>query len=326
LIAFAQTAAQGVAFLRSGGNLKRRFAPMEQISESTPRVWSLLSWLFVLALLGLGVWWLFSLPTVGKGGLFLALGAVLMPLFWEKIGVAGKMSWIAMLFVLLAVEYRAIDKEHRDNIEAQKQIGEGFKNVLTDQQEKFSTLIQQSQTQFQETVQKQQEQFRAMLGGFTKVTGMQHEQLSKADELLTMPSSRMPCKDLAENAQEITNRMRAIQRGYIVEDQRIDLPIWNEMMRGGQTDGRREELRREEQRKQADLRSASEAPAKAAIVIANQFRAEMVKRLVPAYGDPEDSTRQAWFEKPTLPLDKLPENAAYLDDLTKRMMFSCEGP
>ena len=61
-----------------------------------------------------------------------------MPLFWEKIGVFGKMSWIAMLFLLLGVEYRAIDKEHRVNEITQqstlKTIRAGFQQVLTDQQ------------------------------------------------------------------------------------------------------------------------------------------------------------------------------------------------
>ena len=37
-----------------------------------------------------------------------------MPLFWDKVGIVARMSWIAMLFLLLAVEYRAIDKDRAD--------------------------------------------------------------------------------------------------------------------------------------------------------------------------------------------------------------------
>ena len=74
------------------------------------------------------------MPTVGKGGLLLAMGAVLLPLFWEKIGTALRMLWILMLFVLLAAEYRAIEKDQREKAEAQKKeleaLGNGFTNVL----------------------------------------------------------------------------------------------------------------------------------------------------------------------------------------------------
>lgn len=140
---------------------------MEAITESELRIWRRVSWGCVLALLGIGIWWMCYLPTVGKGGLFLAAGATLMPLFWDKVGVAGKMSWIAMLFLLLGVEYRAIDDEHHKNDEAQKAaliaIGNGFTGVLTSQQNGFSTLIQQNQKQFEKTVAQQQADFDATM-------------------------------------------------------------------------------------------------------------------------------------------------------------------
>jgi hypothetical protein len=140
---------------------------MEQMSETTLRVWRVLSWASVVILLGIGIWWMFDLPTVGKGGLFLAVGATLMPLFWEKIGVAGKMSWIAMLFLLLGVEYRAIDKEHHDNDIAQqkalKAIGDGFSGVVTDQRNGFASLIQQSEAAFTRTTEQASAQFDATM-------------------------------------------------------------------------------------------------------------------------------------------------------------------
>ena len=138
---------------------------MEQIPESGLRIWRALSWLSLLVLLGLGAWWMFYLPTVGKGGLFLAAGAVLMPLFWEKIGVFGRMSWIAMVFLLLGVEYRAIDKEHHDNEIAQqkslKAIGDAFNGVVTDQRNSFADLIGKSDEAFKKTTEQASAHFDA---------------------------------------------------------------------------------------------------------------------------------------------------------------------
>jgi hypothetical protein len=105
-----------------------------------------------------------------------------MPLFWEKIGVVGKMSWVAILFLLLGVEYRAIDKEHHDNELAQQKalraIGEGFTGVLSDQRNGFSELIKKSEAdfkkatelasaQFDATMTKAQENLNQMTGGNT---------------------------------------------------------------------------------------------------------------------------------------------------------------
>ncbi len=86
---------------------------MAEPSKSSLRVLGIFYWLCLLALL-LGIWWMFHLPNIGKGGLFLAVGATLMPLFWEKVGTIARTFWIAMLFLLLAVEYRAIDKDRAD--------------------------------------------------------------------------------------------------------------------------------------------------------------------------------------------------------------------
>jgi len=140
---------------------------MGDISEFARRRWTAFSWLVVVAFLALGIWWLFRLPTVGKGGLFLAVGATLMPLFWEKVGIAGRMSWIAMLFVLLAVEYRAIDKEHHNNDIAQQRaletIGNEFTGVLTDQQNGFAALIGKSDKAFKQTTEQASAQFNATM-------------------------------------------------------------------------------------------------------------------------------------------------------------------
>jgi len=56
------------------------------------------------------------------------------------VGTIGKMSWIAMLFVLLAVEYRAIDKEQADTAKSFSQILQGL-TTTNDGLKETSTAI-----------------------------------------------------------------------------------------------------------------------------------------------------------------------------------------
>lgn len=114
---------------------------METTSKDLSRKGEITSYLAVSIFLFFGFWWLFHIPSVGKGGLFLAVGATLMPLFWEKVGIIGKMLWIGMLFILLFAEYRAIDKDQKDR-----------QTDITNQQNNFSNLMTQNQKEFQEEV------------------------------------------------------------------------------------------------------------------------------------------------------------------------------
>jgi hypothetical protein len=129
---------------------------MAEPSKSKPRVWGMLSWLCVLALFVLGIWWMFHLPTVGKGGLFLAVGATLMPLFWEKVGTIARMSWIAMLFLLLAVEYRAIDKDRadfaRDEAYRRQEESQKFSGIGTTITNNVQKLLDHSDSEFAKTM------------------------------------------------------------------------------------------------------------------------------------------------------------------------------
>ncbi|MGA8151812.1 MAG: hypothetical protein WB952_12740 [Terriglobales bacterium] len=148
-------------------------------SRITVRAWQVFSWISVLALLGLGIWWNFRLPSTGKGGLFLAIGAVLMPLFWEKIGVAGKMTWVAMLFVLLAVEYRAIDKDRDDFAAAeakrQKEERQEFSKIGDAITTNVQKLLDHSDEQFKATLAEQAKHFDATMAkeqvSINEVTG-----------------------------------------------------------------------------------------------------------------------------------------------------------
>jgi hypothetical protein len=127
---------------------------MEHISKPISRVWRMLSGLVVLAFVSCAVWWLFYIPSVGKGGLLLAVGATLMPLFWEKVGVIGKMFWIAMLFALLAIEYRAIDKDRMDGAAAENQRRTAENAEFQKIADGLTTSIRQSQEQFVATMDK----------------------------------------------------------------------------------------------------------------------------------------------------------------------------
>ena len=184
---------------------------MENVSEAVSRKWRILSCLVVSMFLCFGVWWLFQIPSVGKGGVFLAVGATLMPLFWEKVGIIGKMSWIAMLFVLLAVEYRAIDKDQRDAAAQEKTdlqaMGYGFKTILENQQTSFAHLISQSQVNFDSLIQDERNNFNKMLMKNIEMQGQEHtnfsvllnqekELLAKQEELYDFTSNKLlPASD-----------------------------------------------------------------------------------------------------------------------------------
>lgn len=131
------------------------------------RKWTVLSWMVVAAFLATGAWWLpySHIPSVGKGGLLLAVGATLMPLFWEKAGVIGKMAWVAMLFLLLGVEYRAIDKDRSDAATAEGKRRDAENTQFQTIANGITTSLQQSQAQFDATMKGVNQDIRTATGG-----------------------------------------------------------------------------------------------------------------------------------------------------------------
>jgi hypothetical protein len=119
-----------------------------------------LGWIWLAIGFAIGIWWLFHLPSAGYGGLALAMGATLMPLVWEKVGVLCKMGWIAMLFVLLAVEYRAIDEDRRRSTdeltkkfgEVSAQANQNLKQILADENRNFGNLLNSENERFATTI------------------------------------------------------------------------------------------------------------------------------------------------------------------------------
>ncbi len=106
-----------------------------------------IGWVFVLGFIVVGTWWLWHIPSVGKGGMVLAVAATLLPLFWEKSHVVAKMCWIGMIFIFLSVEYRAIDHEQvraeRDKEAALRAQEQGFETILSQNQADFDNTLKE---------------------------------------------------------------------------------------------------------------------------------------------------------------------------------------
>lgn len=104
-----------------------------------------LGWASLAILLLLGVYFFFWLPTVGKGGLLLAIVATLMPLVWEQHGWPLRSAWLLTLFLFFGVEYRAIDKERADFIREQQasrqEERDSFKKLEDDQRHALKDIL-----------------------------------------------------------------------------------------------------------------------------------------------------------------------------------------
>jgi len=72
------------------------------------------SWCIPLTFIAIGIVWFFRIPGTGKASALLGVGAALMPIFWEKSKKWARAIWIAMLFLLLGVEYRAIAQDRQE--------------------------------------------------------------------------------------------------------------------------------------------------------------------------------------------------------------------
>jgi hypothetical protein len=275
-------------------------------------------------------YWLLLPPTLGKGVVLLGLVAGLMSLHtnmkpWHRTVWIFIFSWCAF------IEFRSIDIDHQQQENTRvaeemqfRDIGSGIKKQS-----------RQSDLQFQATVDQMQEQFSATMKGFSNIYGAQHEQLTKEEQLLKQSPSQMRCKDLADAVSDLAKRMTALERWYTLADRNIDLPIYNEMTMGDTTVARRQELKEEEKHKLAALRGDAENAAKPLIDTADRLRGEMVSRLAPGNTSPEDDPRKAWFQHPAGASDngttysfveKLEDNASYLNNLAMRMLYSCDRP
>ena len=85
-------------------------------------------------------YWFFCVPTPGKAVAALAVVAGIMSV--REIKILGKISWVVLLVCLLSIEFRAIDKDHADNVKAQKEFFDtqkaGFAGISTQAQTNFA--------------------------------------------------------------------------------------------------------------------------------------------------------------------------------------------
>src|ERR1700756_2681040 len=88
--------------------VKREWRGYPRWIQNTP------SWCIPSAFITIGVEWLFRIPGTGKASALLGVGAALMPIFWEKSKKWARAIWMAMLFLLLGVEYRAIAQDRQE--------------------------------------------------------------------------------------------------------------------------------------------------------------------------------------------------------------------
>ncbi len=130
----------------------------------------------------LGVFWLFSVPTIGKAGLVLAVVATIMPLAWEKSTPCLQSLWFATVFLMFAVEYKAINKTDYDN-------GVKQASLLKMERDSFRAILSQGQTNFQNGLTQERTDFEKMMDGFAAGQKVERQQFSallkKEDDLFT---------------------------------------------------------------------------------------------------------------------------------------------
>jgi hypothetical protein len=162
--------------------------------------------MLVISLLACAVCWLWWTPSTGKGGLFLAFGAALMPLFYEKLDKVFKSLLLGAFFLLLVVEYRAIDKDRRDflddQINARAEEKKQFQALLDEQKGGVKDILQQQKDDVTSILNQEQEHFRTMFTGFV---GVQREQQKDFTSLLRQGQAMFARQQ--ELAESLTERL-----------------------------------------------------------------------------------------------------------------------
>ena len=120
-----------------------------------------MSWALVFLFISMGIW-LFFRPSVGEGGMLLALAAVLMPLLWEKITLPGQIFWLLTLVGLVVVEFHAIRIDRAKFVSDQ----EKFARDQKCQRELENDHFQHIATELEGAIQQNQKQFGATMGKF----------------------------------------------------------------------------------------------------------------------------------------------------------------
>jgi hypothetical protein len=151
----------------------------------------------------------------------LAFVATVMPLVWEDVREIGRAGLILTLAILFVVEYRAIDKEHKDYAEEQtrdrleeresfKQLlatqQAGVEKILTEQNDAVKGILDQEQKHFERTLANLVRAQREEREQFTQVLNSEKELFTQTDQLFASlngklisanePTPDNPCKTI----------------------------------------------------------------------------------------------------------------------------------
>jgi hypothetical protein len=156
----------------------------------------------LLPCIAVGLWWSWELPTPGKGGLLLALVATLMTLFWEKHNVILRSAWIAVLFIIFSVEYRAIDKDRRDFAAEQK-------NARHEERESFGKLLDKEQTNLDTILKNNNDNLKSILqdqgNNFERILrDNRHSQAQERNDFIALLNKQ---QDLFTSQQEFSEAL-----------------------------------------------------------------------------------------------------------------------
>ncbi len=132
------------------------------MSETQPltSITRILVWVGIVGFLVTTIWHWFHIPSVGKFGVLLAVGATLMAPYWDRLGSVGKMLCVGTMFLMLGVEYRAINKDKADS---EALLLSNFQQISNDAHSNLKSMLESENKQFKDVLDKQQNTFDATI-------------------------------------------------------------------------------------------------------------------------------------------------------------------
>jgi hypothetical protein len=147
----------------------------------------------ILLFLPWSIYWVLYVPSTGKGGLLLALVATLMPLIWDRSHRIIQSVWIATLFIVFFVEYKAIDKDRADFAEqqrlARKEESDNFGKLLDQEKDNLRQILNTQDTNVKDILKVERQNFKDTINASNKTQAVERASfaalLRKQEELLT---------------------------------------------------------------------------------------------------------------------------------------------
>jgi len=137
-------------------NLKRGYWAMRS-SPVTRHIARVVYWFGLLAVIWFTVHYFRSTPGTGKAIAILGAAAVLMAIRGDLMGHPEKIVWMLVVFALLYVELRSIDKDRADNQKQQadvrKQEAERFNVILEENRKGIAAILDDQRQKFAATMQ-----------------------------------------------------------------------------------------------------------------------------------------------------------------------------